>query len=145
LYKKILVPLDGSKTAEAVLPHARALAYADGAEIVLLNIAANPAMEFAFADPSIGAAAVAEEETEAKKYMAKVDKELKSAGFKVSILIREGGAAEGILQAAEAVGADVIAMSTHGRSGPARWLLGSVADRVVRHSRFPVMLIRAND
>jgi nucleotide-binding universal stress UspA family protein len=145
MYKKILVPLDGSKTAEAVLPHARSLAYAEGAEIILLNIAANPAMEFAFTDPAIAASAVAEEEQESKKYMAKVENELKSAGFKVSVMLREGGAAEGILQAAEAVGADVIAMSTHGRSGPARWLLGSVADRVVRHSRFPLMLIRAND
>jgi nucleotide-binding universal stress UspA family protein len=145
LYKKILVPLDGSKTAEAVLPHAKALAYCDGAEIILLNIAANPAMEFAFTDPSIAAAAVSEEEEESKKYMARVEKELKAAGFKVSAMLREGGAADGILKAAEAVGADVIAMSTHGRSGAARWLLGSVADRVVRHSRFPVMLIRAND
>ncbi len=145
MYKKILVPLDGSRTAEAVLPHAKSLAYAEGAEIILLNIAANPAMEFAFTDPAIAASAVAEEEQESKKYMAKVENELKSAGFKVSVMLREGGAAEGILKAAEAVGADVIAMSTHGRSGPARWLLGSVADKVVRHSRFPVMLIRANE
>ncbi len=51
MYKKILVPLDGSKVAEGVLPHARALAYSEGAELILLTVAANPAMDFAFSDP----------------------------------------------------------------------------------------------
>jgi nucleotide-binding universal stress UspA family protein len=143
MYKKILVPLDGSKTAEGVLPHARALAYSEGAEIIILNVAANPAMEFAFSDPSIAEHAVQEQESFSKKYTAEIERQLKADGFKVYTIMREGAAAEVILKVADETKADVIAMSTHGRTGPARWLLGSVADRVVRNSRVPVMMVRA--
>lgn len=143
MYKKILVPLDGSKTAEGVLPHARALAYSEGAEMILVTVASNPALDYVFSDPGIAEKAVAEQQARSKKYMAEVEAQLKSAGFKVSTLLREGAVADMILRTAEECQADVIAMSTHGRTGPARWLLGSVADRVVRNSKVPVLLIRA--
>ncbi|MEN8615308.1 universal stress protein [Dehalogenimonas sp. THU2] len=143
MYKKIMVPLDGSKTAEVVLPHAKALAYAEGAEIALLNVAANPAQEFAFEDPAIAGYSVAEQEQKANKYMTKVCDELKAAGFKVSCHLRSGSPANTILKVSEELGVDVIAMSTHGRNWPASWLIGSVAERVVRHSKVPVMMIRA--
>jgi nucleotide-binding universal stress UspA family protein len=143
MYKKILVPLDGSKTAEGVLPHAKALAYSEGAEIILLNVAANPALEFAFSDPSIAERAVEEQEVHARKYTSEIERQLKADGFKVASILREGSAADVILKVAEEIKADVIAMSTHGRTGPSRWLLGSVADKVVRNAHIPVMLIRA--
>lgn len=142
MYKKILVPLDGSKTAEGVLPHAKALAYSEGAELVLLTVASNP-MDFVFSDPGVASREIEEQQKRSKKYVTDIENELKTAGFKVSILLREGAVADVILRTAEEIGADVIAMSTHGRTGPARWLLGSVADRVVRNSRIPVLLIRA--
>ncbi len=143
MYRKILVPLDGSKTAEGVLPHAKALAYSEGAELVLLTVAANLAMDFAFSDPALAVRAEQDQEERSKTYMAEVEKELKFAGFRVSTLLRIGAVADIILEVAEETQADVIAMSTHGRTGPARWLLGSVADRVVRNSKVPVLLIRA--
>jgi len=143
MYKKILVPLDGSSTAEVVLPHAKALAYSEGAEIVLLNVASNPAQEFAFEDPSIAGYSVAQQGEKATKYMSKVCDEIKAAGFKVSCHLREGSAANTILRVSEEMNVDVIAMSTHGRNWPASWLIGSVAERVVRHSKVPVMMIRA--
>jgi nucleotide-binding universal stress UspA family protein len=142
MYRKILVPLDGSKTAEGVMPHAKALAYSEGAELVLLTVASNP-MDFVFSDPGVANKEIEEQQKRSKKYMTDVENELKAAGFKVSILLREGPIADVILRTSEEVGADVIAMSTHGRTGPARWLLGSVADRVVRNSKIPVLLIRA--
>jgi nucleotide-binding universal stress UspA family protein len=142
MYKKILVPLDGSHTAEAVLVHAKALAYSEGAEIVLLSVAANPALEFAFEDPSLAAQIVSGQEAQVKTYMTGAESTLKAEGFKVSAIVREGSVADTILDVAAEIGADVIAMSTHGRTGPARWLIGSVADRVVRNSKIPVMLIR---
>jgi nucleotide-binding universal stress UspA family protein len=145
MYKKILVPLDGSKTAEGVLPHAKALAYSEGAEIILLNVVANPAVEFAFSDPSIAAQTVAEEEELGRKYMEEIEASIKADGFPVSVMMSEGSAANAILETADRIGADIIAMSTHGRSGAAHWLIGSVAERVVRHSKIPVMLIRSND
>ena len=142
MYRKILVPLDGSKTAEGVLPHAQALAYSEGAELVLLIVAANPALDYAFSDPGIAQRAEEDQEERSKKYMAEAERQLKSAGFKVSTLLRVGAVAEVILAVAEEMQVDVIAMSTHGRTGPARWLLGSVAERVVRNSKVPVLLIR---
>lgn len=144
MYKKILVPLDGSKTAEGVLPHVKALANVEGAEVFILNVAANLAQEFAFSDPSIAGYSVAEQEQKARDYVNKISERLQEEGFKkVTAEIREGSPANTILKTAEEVGADVIAMSTHGRSWPGKWLLGSVAERVVRHSKIPVMMIRA--
>lgn len=143
MYRKILVPLDGSKTAEGVLPHAKALAYSEGAELVLLTVAANPVMDFAFSDPAIAQNAQREQEEASQKYTARIEEELKEAGFRVSTLLRIGAVADTILNVAEEMQVDVIAMSTHGRTGPARWLLGSIADKVVRNSQVPVLLIRA--
>jgi nucleotide-binding universal stress UspA family protein len=143
VYKKILVPLDGSKTAEEVLPHAKVLAYSEGAEIILLNVVANPVVEFAFSNPGIAAETIAEEEALGKKYMAGVESQLKSDGFKVSTILAEGSAANVILKIAEQMEVDVIAMSTHGRTGPAHWFIGSVAERVVHNSKIPVVLIRS--
>ncbi|MBK6793385.1 MAG: universal stress protein [Anaerolineales bacterium] len=143
MYKKILVPLDGSKVAEGVLPHARSLAYSEGAELILLTITANPAMDFLFSDPGLAAEAVQEQEEKSRTYITSIETDLKSAGFKVSILLRVGSVAEAILGVAEELQVDAIAMSTHGRTGAARWLLGSVAERVVHNSKVPVLLIRA--
>jgi nucleotide-binding universal stress UspA family protein len=67
---------------------------------------------------------------------------LQKAGFRTSFLICQGAIAETILSVAAEHQADVIVMSTHGRSGVKRWLLGSIADRVVTNSDRPVMLIR---
>jgi len=145
MYRKILVPLDGSKVAEGVLPHARALAYSEGAELILLTVAANPAMDFAFADPGLAQGAVQEQEERSQAYIAGIENNLKEAGFKTSTLLRIGSVAEVILGVAEELGVDVIAMSTHGRTGPARWLLGSIAERVVHNSKVPVLLIRARN
>ena len=143
MYTRILVPLDGSKVAEGVLPHAKALAYSEGAELILLTVGANPAMDFAFSDPGLAQNAVQEQEERSKKYIADVESQLKSAGFKASALLRLGSVAEVILGVADELQVDCIAMSTHGRTGPARWLLGSIAERVVHNSKVPVLLIRA--
>ena len=143
MYRKILVPLDGSKTAEGVLPHAKALAYSEGAELLLLTVAANPVMDFAFSDPAIAQKAEREQEEQSQKYTSRIESELRQAGFRVSTLLRIGAVADTILNVAEEMQVDVIAMSTHGRTGPARWLLGSIADKVVRNSQIPVLLIRA--
>ncbi len=142
MYKKILVPLDGSATAETILPHAQALAQSEGAEIILLRVAADPAAEFAFSDPALAVSFVQQLESDTKQYLAEMQARLASEGTRVSTLNREGAVAETILAVATEVNADVIAMSTHGHSGVRRWLMGSIADRVVNHSHIPVMLVR---
>ena len=143
MYRKILVPLDGSKVAEGVLPHAKALAYSEGAELILLTVGTNPALEFAFSDPGLARSAVLEQEERSKKYISEIEAQLKAAGFKTSTQLRVGSVAEVILEVADELQVDVIAMSTHGRTGAARWLLGSMAERVVHNSKVPVLLIRA--
>ena len=143
MYRKILVPLDGSKVAEGVLPHAKDLAYSQGAELILLTVGANPAMDFVFSDPGLAQQAVEEQEERSKKYITEIESQLKDAGFKTSTILRVGSVADVILGVAEEMDVDVIAMSTHGRTGPARWVLGSIAERVVHSSKIPVLLIRA--
>ena len=145
MYRKILVPLDGSKVAEGVLPHAKDLAYSQGAELILLTVGANPAMDFVFSDPGLARSAVQEQEERSKKYISEVENHLQSAGFRTSTVLRVGSVADVILGVAEELGVDCIAMSTHGRTGPARWLLGSIAERVVHNSKVPVLLIRAKE
>ena len=142
MYNKILVPLDGSALAEAVLPHAQALATSEEAEIILLRVSADPAAEFSFSDPSLASSLIEGLEAESLTYLQSIRARLQRAGLRSSFLIRQGAIAETILRVADEVKADIIAMSTHGRSGVSRWLLGSIANRVVNHSPIPVLLIR---
>lgn len=144
MYRKILVPLDGSPLAEKVLPHAQALAKSEGAEIVLLRIPAVPSPDFMARNPAQAINIARDLEKETETYLHTEISKLKKKGIKVSGITRDGPVPEMILDAAEETHADVIAMSTHGRSGVQRWLMGSVADRVVRHSHIPVILIHPN-
>lgn len=144
MYKKILVPLDGSALAEAVLPHAQALAKAEDAEIVLLSVPVVPSLEFLARTPGLATQVIEDAEIETEAYLIKEENKLAEEGIKVKHIMREGPIPEMILKIADEVHADVIAMSTHGRTGVQRWLMGSVADRVVHYSHIPVMLIHPN-
>ena len=144
MYKKILVPLDGSPLAEAVLPHAEALAKSEGAEIVLMRVAVTPARYIFAHNPAEGNNIIHIIEKETEDCMKAEVAKLQDEGVKVTGITREGAASEMILEAAEDTHADMIAMATHGYSGVQRWLMGSVADRVVPYSHIPVMLIHPN-
>ena len=141
MYKKILVPLDGSELAEAVLPHARALAKSEGAEIILLRVPVLPNTAFLARDPALASIILKDMEEETEDYMKAEVSKRKEEGAKVKGITREGPVTDTILEVAKEMHADVIAMSTHGYSGVQRWLMGSVADRVVHYSPIPVMLI----
>ena len=78
----------------------------------------------------------------AQHYLKMIADRFTHAGIRVRMATEQGDAAESILDAADALHADLIAMSTHGRSGVRRFVLGSVADRVLHHARVPVLLIR---
>ena len=144
MYKKILVPLDGSTLAEAALPHAEAIAKSEGAEIILLRIPMMPATEFFAREPSIAVRIQQEEEAVAKKYLDTKLNELKKEKIQASIIMLEGSVPDTILGIAEETHTDMIVMSIHGRTGLKRWLIGSVADRVVHQAHSPVMLIHPN-
>ncbi len=139
--KKLLVPLDRSFGTEAALKVAADLARANGSVIRLLHIAPRP--RAVVADGRVIAYADQESERlqyEAEVYLRKIAQGL--AGFAVEYAVRFGDPAEEIVAEAREAGADLIAMATHGRTGLARLLLGSVAEAVLRRSEVPLLLVR---
>jgi len=138
VFHGILVPLDGSPLAEAILPDVLELAAQQGAEVVLLRVA----LAHAWPGVELTEAQVHAVE-EAERYLADVERRLADRGIRVSCAVRYGRAAEEILDHARTSGIDLIAMSTHGRSGIGRVLLGSVAERVLPEAPVPVFLRRA--
>jgi len=146
MYKKIFVPLDGSDLAEKVLPHAIALAKGSGAEVTLatvveLSLGAAGAKLDAF--PQAAAEQKMALRGEAVVYLQKVQRDLKGQGVAAEVVVLEGDVASQIITYAEQKGFDLIAMATHGRSGIDRFLMGSIAEKVVRSTLKPVLLIRA--
>jgi len=142
MYHKILVPLDGSGFAEAALPHARALALNAGAELALLRVVLLPRVDYQMSEPLMRQSVYNDTEADAATYLENVAAELRAAGLRVTAEACTGPVVETILDYAESIHADLIVMSTHGRSGIARWFIGSVADKVVRAARLPVLLAR---
>jgi nucleotide-binding universal stress UspA family protein len=150
LYKKILVPLDGSKLAECALPYAEELAKGCGTEQVILVSATERVQSYrAFEDPGqpLGQRLVFEaygkKEKQAQRYLGRIAKGMEAKGIKVDTEVLLGDPAEEIVSYAADPGCDIIIMSSHGRSGPSRWAYGSVADRVFRASCVPVLMVRA--
>jgi nucleotide-binding universal stress UspA family protein len=142
MFNKILIPLDGSDLAEAILPEAEALAKDFGAEIILL-CAHTPQVSSYLADNPHALTDIARYEAESsRQYLDGVADRVRAKGLLAKVMLIEGRAADVILDTAEAVKADLIAMTTHGRSGVGRWLLGSVADAVVHAAKVPVLLTR---
>jgi nucleotide-binding universal stress UspA family protein len=149
LLRKILVPLDGSDLGETTLSHAEALAKNLGAEIVLLRALEPPRPlegEGAYTGKKLHFRS--KEETERRKaaameYLDAVGRPLREKGLKVSRAVLSGLAAEEIIDYARDNGIDLIAMSSHGRSGIGRWVFGSVTDKVVHAGDTPVLVVRA--
>jgi nucleotide-binding universal stress UspA family protein len=142
--KKVIVPLDGSPLAEKVLPHVVNLGKQMRLEVVFLRAYALPPAISADEYGTYSEALFNQLEAEAKDYLAKKIKEVEQDGLKnVSSVVDLGYGAEEITTFARKTPDNFIAMCTHGRSGATRWVLGSVTERVVRHSGDPVLIIRA--
>ena len=114
MYKKILVPLDGSPIAEAVLPHAETLAKSENAELIILRVPVIPAAKYLAIDPMVASTVRKDIRDEAEKYVNEKVDTLKKDQVKVSGLTREGPVPDVILDTADETHADMIAMSTHG-------------------------------
>jgi nucleotide-binding universal stress UspA family protein len=141
MYQKILVPLDGSEVAECILPHVKAIATGCGVrQVVLLRVAEPIPAEIS---PTIDFEEVQKAGVKpAKQYLARIKAQLSKEGLNVEAEVLTGGAAETIINFVESNKVDLIALATHGRSGISRWVFGSVAEKVVRSSSVPVLLIR---
>ncbi|HLY74817.1 MAG TPA: universal stress protein [Planctomycetota bacterium] len=128
LLGRILVPLDGSSQAEAILSHLRRIVPRHESKLTLFQ--------------SIPIATQARED-EAEVYLRKTSSELTNEGYPSEQLVRVGSVAETILETAAKEHASLIALSTHGRTGPERWVLGSVAEKVLEASPVPVLVTRS--
>ena len=137
MYRRILVPLDGSATAEQALAHAKEQAKRFRAELELVHIT-EPSSSFS------GVEFVQDKRREqALEYLNRVAGRIRKHGLPVNVAIYEGRAHEEICRYAEDESVDLIVLSSRGQSGLTRWMMGSVADRVIRGSQVPVLIVRA--
>lgn len=143
---KILVPLDGSVESESVIPHIEELAPKLGAEVTLFQSVSQAYLVVTGGDGAIQIPYSPEEMgpivANAENYIGKITALLKSKGIATKSELRIGEAAEEIIGLADELQVDLVAMSTHGRSGISRWSFGSVADKVLHAGSTPLMLVR---
>jgi nucleotide-binding universal stress UspA family protein len=138
MYEKILVPLDGSKIGEAALPYVEELlnSFTPGkkVEVTLIRVVVD-----------LTHAELEQLKKKATAYLNEVGKRLKkNKGVVVKPMVRIGtNAADEIIKASDEIKVDLIAISTHGRSGISRWAFGSIADKILRGGSTPVLMVRA--
>jgi nucleotide-binding universal stress UspA family protein len=147
LYKRILVPVDGSVTSMKGLREALRIAKAEGSRVWLLHVLDE---FFALSDPESARytdVLIASFKRGGERVLATAAAAARSKGVKAQTLMPEivgGPAAAEIVRQAKKIGADLIVLGTHGRRGMKRLALGSDAENVVRNSRVPVLLVRAS-
>ena len=149
MYKKIMVPLDGSELAECALPHVEDIALKYGADIILVSVTERikgyrPVEEYG---SPLGETLVSEAagklEKQGQKYLDRIAKGLESKGIKVQTEMLMGNPAEELIIYAKTENCDLVIMASHGRSGPSRWTHGSVAEKVIRSNCAPLLMVRA--
>ncbi|MEX2430916.1 MAG: universal stress protein [Dehalococcoidia bacterium] len=159
MYQRILVPLDGSDVARQVLPYAASFAKAFGAGVELIEAVSPFPRELrrsaaeAYADEHAMYPPSTEQWTEvqtegreaARERLEAVAQGLRNEGLSVETTVVEGSPAESIAGSAKKVPGTLTALSTHGRSGIGRWVLGSVTDKVIRLAEAPVLVVRAGE
>ncbi|MDD5311479.1 MAG: universal stress protein [Dehalococcoidia bacterium] len=146
MFNKILVPLDGSELAECVFPYVEDIAQKRNSRVEAAFVVEHYEMPF------YGAVVFDEENLKeieqyakegAEKYMKTVKQRLFSKGIDVNTVVLEGKIADSLVDYANSNSFDLIIMATHGRSGLARWVVGSIAYKVLHYSTVPVLLIRS--
>lgn len=150
--ERILVPLDGSKVGEAALAYVEdllsKLSPEVKAEVILFQVLSAKSVAIASEGEAVEIPYTEEQLKETSKtvinYLNKTGESLRSKGAKVTAKVAFGDASEEIIKASEEINANLIAMSTHGRTGISRWAFGSITDRVLRHGgRIPVAVVKA--
>jgi nucleotide-binding universal stress UspA family protein len=151
MYKKIMVPLDGSELAECVLPHVEA--FVNGfklSDVTLVRVVEPEELSYHRElpeDPQRTAKAMAQKEADrkssAKDYLKQVAARIKHEGTRLQTEVLVGRVTESLIDYAEKNAIEVILLATHGRSGVTRWVRGSVADKILRSANLPVLMVRA--
>ncbi len=142
MYRRALVPLDGSMVAEAIVPFILEIAGPLDMEVALLRVIVPTPPVVVEGGGPVAVDDVDKLRAAADEYLASVAGALRARGVRASTQVRFGNAVTEILAGARAVDADMIAMTTHGRGGLGRLLFGSVAEAVLRHAEIPVFLMR---
>ena len=142
MFECIVVPLDGSKQAEVALDYGRDLALRYSARLHLVRVLW-PSLQALTGGEVVAVtqAQMAHEQQLARTYLEPLVERVTSGDLKVSSQVVVGDPAETILDIAEDAEASLIVMTSHGRSGLRRWLMGSVAERIARHAHCPVMIV----
>ena len=150
MFRKIIVPLDGSRVGEAAMPVIDTLIAQTKPELKpeVTLIQAIPTSHWIAAGDAGAPVRYTDEELQiirqaALNYLEKAAACLREKGVAVNTVVTIGNQADGILKLADEINADIIAMSTHGRSGLRRWAFGSITDKVLRGAKVPVITVRA--
>ena len=147
MYQTILVPLDGSKLAECVLPHVKTLVKGAEAKRVIFARVVEPfrppTADYIFDDAQIKKIE-SENRAESEKYLKGIMGQAKyGPGVRVESAVLYGNVADALAEYANKNAADIIVIATHGRSGISKWVWGGVADRILRSSCVPILMVRA--
>jgi len=145
MYTTILVPLDGSKRAEAILPQVEDLAKRYQATVIFLQVLELPRLVDGHSSlyPAFEQQELEQWHQDAEIYLAARQGEFRENGIETKIRVVVGSVVHGIVNTAESEGVDLIAMSSHGRTGLARVFYGSVAAGVLQQVDRPLLLIRS--
>jgi nucleotide-binding universal stress UspA family protein len=139
MFKKILVPFDGSELAAKIFPQVVELAKAGKSKVTLIHVCHTEAL--GETTPGVMAAAPAAEKKVCEAFLSKAGNDMKGQGVDCNWACLEGVPAMEIIGYADRNQMDLIAMATHGK-GEVAWVLGSTAERVVTHATVPVLLFR---
>ena len=144
MYRRILLPLDGSALAEQALPYAIAQTERFETELVLLRVIEPlPRLGGGMSQTAFDRAE-GEMRVWAQEYLEDLAASVKKRGIPVQVVTMKGYPHKAIVRFAEENQVDLIVISARGHSGLSRWLMGSVADRVLRGANVPVLLVRAS-
>ncbi|MFN2147175.1 MAG: universal stress protein [Anaerolineales bacterium] len=145
MFEKILVPLDGSARAEAILPQAESLALEFASRLILLHVIepGSSLMSPHGSHPDVSIELTRQKKDELERYLAGKKGEFREKGVEVETVLAQGPVVETIIQTAAEYDVDLIAMASHGRTGLQRVFYGSVAAGVLQSVDRPLLLVRS--
>lgn len=147
MYRNIMVPLDGSALAECVFPHVEAIINGCPVRELSLLRVVKPERVYAVSDspidPNLASSRESERKHLAEGYLRSVAERFEESGVTCEVKSIVGRIAESLVDYSVENKVDLIIIATHGRSGVTRWVMGSVADKILRSSKIPVLMIRA--
>lgn len=142
MYKKILVPIDGSDSCANIMDYIKAFGHAYGAKVILLNVYGLPMMTEYNNYPAYPLENAYSVEMQSEEILKRSKDLLKDVSFEVQTISEAGNPAATILDVAEKNDCDLILMCTHGMGAMKRFLLGSITNKVVHHAHIPVLIVR---